>query len=125
MPVTTVLSQGSIAAVDYRCTAGPNDTPYVEVHEGFSVSYVRKGSFGYRARGRSYELVAGSLLVGYPGDEFLCTHDHHVCGDECLSFRIAPELVESIGDRAEIWRTSGVPPLAELMVLGEVAQAVA
>ena len=35
------------------------------------------------------ELVAGSMLVGHPGDEYICTHDH-VCGDECLSFFLAP-----------------------------------
>jgi hypothetical protein len=34
-------------------------------------------------------------------------------------------VVETIGDRAEIWRTGGVPPLPELMVLGELAQAAA
>jgi hypothetical protein len=53
-------------------------------HSITSVSYVRKGSFGCRTRGRSFELVTGSILVGYPGDEYVCTHDH-VCGDECLS----------------------------------------
>jgi AraC-like DNA-binding protein len=124
MPATTILSSGSLTVADYRCTVGPGDPSFVEVHGGFSVSYVRKGSFGYRTRGRSFDLVAGSLLVGHPGDEFVCTHDH-VCGDECLSFQLAPALVESIGGAAEVWRTGGVPPLAELVVLGELAQAAA
>lgn len=109
---------------DYRCSAGPADEPFVERHGGFSVSYVRKGSFGYRARGESFELVAGSILVGHPGDEYLCTHDH-VRGDECLSFHLAQALVDAIGDRSEIWRIGRVPPLPELMVLGELAQAAA
>ncbi len=111
--------------VDYRCSAGPTDPPYVELHGGFSVSYVRKGSFGYRYRARSFDLVAGSILVGYPGDEFVCTHDHHAGGDECLSFQLSPELVDELGEHPEIWRTGGMPPLAELMVLGELAQAAA
>ena len=68
--------------------------------------------------------MAGSILVGFPGDEYICTHDH-VCGDECLSFFLSPELVEAIGDRAEIWRVGAAPPLPELMVLGELAQAAA
>jgi AraC-like DNA-binding protein len=85
---------------------------------------VRKGSFGCQTRGKSFELVAGSILVGYPGDEYLCTHDH-VCGDECLSFFLDPELVQTIGDRTEAWRIGSAPPLAELMVLGELAQAAA
>jgi AraC-like DNA-binding protein len=125
MPLTKVLRSGPISVVDYRCSAGPAAQPYPELHGGFSVSYVRRGSFGYRYRGRSFELVAGSILVGYPGDEFVCTHDHHMGGDECLSFQLSPELVEAIGDRPEVWRTGAVPPLSELMVLGELAQSVA
>jgi AraC-like DNA-binding protein len=124
MPATTVLRHGSVAVTDYRCDVAPGDRPFVELHAGFSVSYVRRGSFGYRVRGRAYELVAGSVLVGHPGDEFVCTHDH-VRGDECLSFALAPELVETIGDRADVWRSGAVPPLPELMVLGELAQAAA
>ncbi len=96
----------------------------MERHRSHSVSYVRKGSFGCRTRGRFFELVAGSILVGHPGDEYTCTHDH-VCGDECLSFFLAPELVEAIGDRTEIWQIGAAPPLPELMVLGELAQAAA
>jgi AraC family transcriptional regulator len=124
MQATTLGRTKAITATNFRCDAGPADAPFVERHGNFSLSYVRKGSFGYRARGESFELVAGSILVGHPGDEYVCTHEH-VCGDECLSFDLAPALVAAIGDRAEIWRTGCVPPLPELMVLGELAQAVA
>jgi AraC-like DNA-binding protein len=120
---TTILRRGPITAVDYRCGVTPSDEPFVERHVDFSVSYVRKGSFGYRARGETSELVVGSILVGHPGDEYVCTH--HVYGDECLSFHLAPELAETIGDDSAIWRTGCVPPLPELMVLGELAQAAA
>jgi hypothetical protein len=37
----------------------------------------------------------------------------------------APALVETIGGRTEVWRSGCLPPLPELMVLGELAQAVA
>ena len=124
MTATTLLQQKSISVSDFRCSAGPEDTPFVERHRCHSVSYVRKGSFGCSTRGRFFELVAGSILVGHPGDEYVCTHDH-VCGDECLSFFLAPELVEAIGDRTEIWQIGSAPPLPELMVLGELAQAAA
>jgi AraC family transcriptional regulator len=123
MAATTLLRRASLSVIDNRCEMGPADTPFVERHDGFSVSYVRKGSFGYRSRGESSELVAGSILVGHPGEEYMCTHDH-VHGDECLSFFLAPEVVDTIG-RTEIWRTGGVPPLSELMVLGELAQSAA
>ena len=119
---TATLRRGSISVVDRRCTVAPGAEPFVEVHDGFSVSYVRRGSFGYRTRGESFELVAGSILIGHPGDEYTCTHDH-AHADECLSFHLTPALVEAIGDRADVWLTGGVPPLPELMVLGELAQA--
>ena len=124
MIATSVFRGESVSVIDYRCAAGPKDTPFVEFHRDFSVSYVRRGSFGCRARGRLFELVAGSILVGHPGDEYVCTHEHGG-GDECLSFHFAPALVEALGCRPEIWRSVSVPPLPQLMVLGELAQAAA
>jgi AraC-like DNA-binding protein len=122
MAGTTLFKRASLAVVDYRCQSGPGDTPFLERHQAFSVAYVRRGSFGYRARGRSFELVAGSVLLGYRGDEYMCTHDH-VVGDECLAFHLGAEAVEPIGARTALWRLGAVPPLPELMVLGELAQA--
>lgn len=125
MLVVTELRTDPIRVASYRCDAGPDAQPFTELHEGYSVSYVRKGSFGYRTRGRAYELVAGSVLVGHPGDEYMCTHDHHVCGDECLAFHLSPGFVDLIGGDRNTWRTGGLPPLAELVVIGELAQAAA
>ncbi len=125
MLTATELQSGPVQVVDYRCTSNPEDQPYPELHEGYSVAYVRKGSFGYRVRGASYELVAGSVLVGRPGDEFLCTHDHHVCGDECLAFHLSEACIAALGGAERIWSSGGLPPLPELMVLGELAQTVA
>jgi hypothetical protein len=123
MVSTTVLCRGPISVIDYRCSAGPGDEPFSELHQRYSISYVREGAFGCRARGESHELVAGSILVGRHGDEYMCTHDH-VRGDECLSFHLSQELVETIAGGLAIWRTGSLPPLAELVVLGELAQAV-
>jgi AraC family transcriptional regulator len=122
MGAVSLLRSGSVRVDDFRCDVARSARPYVELHHGYSISYVRKGSFGYRARGQSFELVTGSVLVGSPGDEYLCTHDHAV-GDECLSLHFTPEVVDTLGARAGVWRASAVPPLAELMVLGELAQA--
>ncbi len=124
MSSTTLLQRPTLTVSDFRCTAVPGERPFAELHRCHSISFVRKGSFGYHSRGRSHDLVAGSFLIGNPGTEFVCTHDH-VCGDECLSFFFEPELVETIGDRAEAWQIGAAPPLAELMVLGELAQAAA
>ena len=126
MPAATqVFKSETLSVFDFRCDAGPGDVPFVERHTGWNVSYVRRGTFGYRTAGRTYELVAGSLLIGRAGDEFVCSHDHAEGGDECLSFHFAPEAAETIAGRSGTWRSGGVPPLSELMVLGELAQAAA
>jgi AraC-like DNA-binding protein len=119
----TLLERNRISVTEFRCTAGPGDQPFAEAFPAHSISYVRKGSFGCHCRGRFHELVAGSMLVGFPGDEYVCTHDH-VVGDECLSFFLAPELVDAIGDE-RLWQIGSVPPLPELMVLAELAQTAA
>ncbi len=124
MAATTLLQRSGLTIVDYRCEARLHDRPFAEYHNAFSLSYVRKGSFGYRLGRRSFDLVAGAVLVGRPGDEYRCTHEH-VCGDECLSIQLSPELAETFRSRAPIWRMGSMPPVAELLVLGELAQAAA
>ena len=125
MPASTQVHSGALAVFDYRCRCGPADVAVPERYTGYSISYVRKGSFGLHTRGRSYELIAGAVLIGYPGDEYLCTHHHHAGGDECLSFQLTPELVDAVGGRQNAWRSASLPPLPELMLLGELAQAAA
>jgi AraC-like DNA-binding protein len=119
----TLLEGNRISVTEFRCTAGPGDKPFPEAFPAHSISYVRKGSFGCRCRGRFHELVAGSFLIGFPGDEYVCTHDH-VVGDECLSFFLAPDLVDAIGD-GRMWQIGSLPPLPEMMVLAELAQTAA
>ena len=124
MTATSLFEGRSISVGEFRCNALPGEKPFTEYFSRHSISYVRKGSFGCHHRGRVFELVAGSVLVGHPGDDYMCTHDH-VCGDECLSFSFEPELIDTIGDRTDAWQIGAAPPLAELMVLGELAQAAA
>ena len=122
MQVTELARSALLSVVDFRCDATPETPTFVEVHGCHSVSFVRRGSFGCRARGKAYELVAGSLLVGHRGDEYVCTHDHHDGGDECLSFQLSDELVASLDAGTDVWRTGALPPLQELSLLGELAQ---
>src|SRR5262245_48949236 len=123
---TVLLRTSSLSVVDRRCTAGPGDTPFAERHVDFSISYVRRGTFGYRARGQSFDFVPGALLLAHPGDEYTVSHEHgHGHGDDCLSFHFTPAAVEFIGDRGDEWRTGLIPPLPELMVVAELGQAAA
>jgi AraC family transcriptional regulator len=125
MRATTLLETAALRVVDYRCDARPGDLLFPERHDTSCVSFVRRGSFGYRVRGQVHELVAGSVLVGCSGDEFVCSHEHHEAGDECLSFHLAPELVDELGCGSAPFGIGSAPPLPALMVLGELAQATA
>ena len=123
--LSILLASASLSVVDYRCAAKPEDQPFPEVHRRHSVSYVRRGSFGYRCCGPARELMSGSLLIGRPGVEFTCTHDHQAGGDECLSFQLSADLAESFGDGGALWKLVSLPPIAEVVVVAELAQAAA
>ena len=115
------LHQGPVSVTEYIC-GGDDDRAPVQ-HSRWSLSYVRRGSFGCRCRGRQFHLVPGSFMVGRPGDDYVCTHEHHDGGDECLAFFFAPELVDEVAWRKPRWESGAAPPLAELAALGELAQA--
>lgn len=125
MVVNELRKTASLAASEFRCSARKGEPSFVETREEFSVSYVLAGSFGLHSQARSFDLVAGSVMIGRPDDEFRCSHDHHACGDHCLSFQLDPRLVDRIGGKPDAWRTAALPPVPELMVLGELAQAAA
>ena len=115
----------SLSVYDFRCGAGPGDRPFAERHERHSLSYVRRGSFGCRTEGRELELVPGAVMVGRPGQEYTATHEHHGCGDECLSVKLSPAFADALTRGKALWRVARVPPLPALMVLGELVQAAA
>lgn len=125
MAATTLLASEALTVRDYVCSAGPGDLPFPELHGSHCLSFVRRGSFGYQVRGRRHELVAGAVLVGHVGDEFVCTHEHHAGGDECLSFHFSAELADRLGRGTRAFEAGSAPPLPELMVLGALAQAAA
>ncbi|HWI38415.1 MAG TPA: AraC family transcriptional regulator [Burkholderiales bacterium] len=116
MQATTLFEGESLSVYRFVCEAGPADRPFTEMHRRHSLSFVRRGSFGCRTLGRTHELVAGAVMVGTPGREYMATHEHHGCGDECLSVKFSPALAESLGDA--VWRLACIPPLPDLMVLG-------
>ncbi|MFT3927163.1 MAG: AraC family transcriptional regulator [Myxococcales bacterium] len=125
MGARTIYQSPSLRVDDYRCGAAPGDPSFPEQHHTHCLAFVRRGSFGYRVRGKPHQLVAGALLVGRKGDEFVCTHDHHCGGDECLSLHLSEELADQVGQRLSVFEVGCAPPLPELMVLGELAQAAA
>ena len=125
MAANVVFANADLRIAEYRCERGPADQPFTEAHACFSAAFVRKGSFGYRHRGRAFDLVAGSILLGHPGDEYVCTHEHHACGDACLSFKLSPAYAEMVGGNRDVWQAGSLAPRSDIMVLGALAEAVA
>jgi AraC family transcriptional regulator len=41
MVKSRLLHEGYVSTFDYRCDAGPSEKPYAELHESYSLSYVR------------------------------------------------------------------------------------
>ena len=121
---THVLHRGELSVIDFRCDAEVGEPAFTEVHASHALSYVRSGSFGYEVAGTTHQLVTGSLLVSRPDQAYRCTHPH-AARDECLAFELSPALVEALGGSDAAWQTAVLPPLAELVVLGELAQAAA
>lgn len=111
-----VARHESVTVVGFRC-----DTAVTGAHDELTVSFVRAGSLTYQAGRRSFELVPGSVLVGPPGVAYSCTHRPGGAG-ECVSFRFPPPMAADIAGPTG-WRATGIPPLAELTVLGGLAQA--
>jgi AraC-like DNA-binding protein len=62
-------------------------------------------------------------MVGHEGDEYVCSHSHHDCGDECLSLQLSPPFADEIGLNRDTLRMGCMPPQPELMIYGELAQA--
>lgn len=118
MIARTTLLRGPVTVAAYRCRSGPDEVPQTELHRGWSVSFVQRGSFGCLCRGRRHELVPGSVLIGRPGEEFTCTHEHRAGGDDCLAVDLDDALADEVHGRRGVWRSGALPPLAAMVVLG-------
>lgn len=80
---------------DFVCTAGPEDRPFEEIHEGVTVALVRQGSFTYRSEWGNSLLHPGAILLGNAKTCYCCSHEHGV-GDLCRSLKLSSELFAEI-----------------------------
>lgn len=119
VPIATTLATGAVTVRLYDCDGEPGQAPTPEQHTGWSASYVRRGSFGCTCRGRRFELTPGAVLLGRPGDEYLCSHDHAAGGDQCLAVFVADAVIDEVARGRSAWSSGALPPLAGLAVIGE------
>lgn len=124
MPDVRSLHRGAVSVAEYACRADALATPVAEMHAAWSISTVRRGSFGCTCRGRRHELVPGSVLIGRPGDEYVCTHEHHRGGDACLAFFFAPDVADEVRHARTPWMSDALPPTLALTAVADLAEAV-
>jgi len=97
---------------DVVCTAGPQDRPFEEQHNAFTIAVVVAGSFQYRSSYGSEIMSPGSLLLDNYGQYFECGHEHGT-GDRCVSFQYGPDFFERAGVPA-MFQFHRIPPIAAL-----------
>jgi AraC-like DNA-binding protein len=112
---------------DVVCTAGPQDRPFEEQHDGVCIAAVTQGTFRYRSTQGAAVLVPGAVLLGNDGHCFECGHEH-AAGDRCLAFHFTPDHLEAIvaalpGARRTTFAAPRLPPLPPLMKLLAAAEA--
>ncbi len=88
--VARPLRQGQGWSIgEYLCTAGPDDRPFEERHEEFSIAAVIEGTFTYRADTGTAVMHPGAFLFGNSATCYECGHDHST-GDRCVAFHFSP-----------------------------------
>jgi len=88
--VARPLRQGQGWSVgEYLCTAGPDDRPFEERREEFSIAAVIEGTFTYRADTGTAVMHPGAFLFGNSATCYECGHDHST-GDRCVAFHFSP-----------------------------------
>jgi AraC family transcriptional regulator len=112
---------------DVVCTSGPHDRPFEEQHDGVCIAVITAGTFRYRSSLGCAVLAPGALLLGNDRHCFECSHDHGA-GDRCLSFRLAPEFLETVvssirGARRTSFSVPRLPPDERLLPVIAAAEA--
>jgi AraC family transcriptional regulator len=110
-----VASADGWSVTEYVCRSGPEDRPFEERHEAFTIAAVMEGSFLYRANVGTSLLHPGAFLLGNFGACFQCGHDHSR-GDRCVAFHFSPdyfaEVSASAGGSAKFTFATGMMPYA-------------
>jgi AraC family transcriptional regulator len=120
-----LTAQPGLSVTRWVCSAGPRDRPFPEEHRAATLAVVLGGSFCYRCRGRTHALVPGAVMLGEPGEPFVCSHEHGV-GDVCLSVGLSEGLLESAASvcaaPGRLFAASVAPPRARVVAVARALE---
>ena len=78
-----------------ECRAGADERPRDEEHQAFSVTLVERGTLSYRTRAGRALLGAGWLMLGNPGEGYVCSHEQgDGLGDDCVVLSISERALD-------------------------------
>lgn len=114
-----------LAVTRWVCTAGPRDRPFPEEHGAATLAVVLGGSFCYRCRGQTHAMVPGAVMLGEPGDAFVCSHEHGV-GDVCLAVGLSEAALASAASACaapgRLFAATAVPPRPRMVALARAIE---
>ncbi len=117
----TIAAGDGWQVAEVVCRSGPGDRTFEEAHGRTAIAAVLSGVFTYRSRRGGALLAPGAMLLGDGGTHFECGHEHGT-GDRCVSFFLAPALIEETragldGISRDGFRRPDLPPVDVLLPL--------
>jgi AraC-like DNA-binding protein len=93
--VYTLYESDFYRILDFKCKCRECITSKPEYSDSFTVSFVRKGNFGFNVFRNSFDSYTGCVLISKPGYERTVTHSHAI-PDECTIFDFKKEFYEEM-----------------------------
>ena len=86
---------------EHSCTFGPEDTPFEEQHEAYTIGLVYEGTFQYRSGCTTMTMTPGAVMLGNIGQVFTCSHEYGR-GDRCVALSFGPGTFEDVAREAGV-----------------------
>ncbi len=96
--IITKYRNGFCEVRDFLCKCRDSGLSAREYQRRFSLCYVRKGNFQFRAFRDDLDAYNGLVLVNKPGFEYRVSHEHHI-PDECTIFSFDADFYEELAAR--------------------------
>ncbi|MVT43211.1 helix-turn-helix domain-containing protein [Chitinophaga oryziterrae] len=93
--VYTLYESDFYRILDFKCKCKTCITSKPEYSDSFTVSFVRKGNFGFNIFRNSFDSYTGCVLITKPGYERTVTHSHAI-PDECTIFDFKKDFYEEL-----------------------------
>ncbi len=88
-----------VRVLDFKCQCGRDPRRASEQTQKFTISFTRRGSFGYHIGRRNYEVHSGIVLLEKAGCEYAISHPSTI-NDECTIFELGEDVLHDLQPEA-------------------------